>query len=243
MEPVEVLWTSGWDSTFRVADLLLNHDAIVRPWYVMDEYRRSTAKEMATQNVIRGALASLDPTTARRLLPAQVVKRNEIPSFPAISEAFKALLRKQFLGEQYEWLARLAEDQQLTLELSIHRDDRAHEALARDIEKTDGSHQLVANPSDPALEVFRRFRFPLFETTKLHMETAARGGGFYEVMELTWFCHTPIRGRPCGCCNPCRYTRDEGLGRRVPPLTRGRQFQAGVADAVWTLRLASRRWH
>lgn len=41
--------------------------------------------------------------------------------------------------------------------------------------------------------------------------------GFDDIMEETWFCHTPTKdGKPCGMCNPCKYTREEGLGRRGP---------------------------
>jgi hypothetical protein len=242
MGALDVLWTAGWDSTFRVADLLLNHSATVQPWYVIDGYRRSTAMEMATQDVIRAALADLDPAAARRLLPVQIVHRGDIPSHPAITASFQALLGSRFLGEQYEWLARLAEHRRLTLDLSIHRDDRAHDALAADVEAADGSHRLVARPSDPALEVFRRFRFPLFDTTKLDMEAAARRSGFSDVMELTWFCHTPVLSAPCGYCNPCRYTIDEGLGRRIPPRTPWRRVQVGVLETAWLVRLASRRY-
>lgn len=238
MSAVDVLWTAGWDSTFRVADLLFHSDDIVRPWYVVDPYRRSATIELETQDVIRRALADLDPTATRRLLPAQIVTVDEIPQIPEITEQFRALLGKQFLGGQYEWLARLAESRRLVLELSIHRDDRAHKVLAAAVDNIDGSYRLVAGPVDPALEMFRRFRFPLFETTKLEMGDAARDGGFLRVMELTWFCHSPLRGKPCGCCNPCRYTRAEGLGRRVPPQTRGRLFEVWLRDKA----LIAREW-
>ncbi|KWX56948.1 hypothetical protein [Mycobacterium sp. NAZ190054] len=242
MGAVDVLWTAGWDSTFRVADLLLNQDAVVQPWYVIDRHRRSTETELASQDRIRACLADLDCTTAHRLLPVRLVKVHEIPSAPAITAAFQKLREKQFLGEQYEWLARLAEHQQLTLELSIHRDDRAHDFLVADVEERDGSFRLVPHPGDPALEVFRRFRFPLFDTTKLDMENVARDGGFSAAMELTSFCHTPVRGKPCGYCNPCRYTFDEGLGRRVPARTLRRRVQVGALDAVWFVRQASRSY-
>ncbi len=236
-----MLWTAGWDSTFRVADLLVNGNAVVQPWYAVDRYRRSTGTELATQDVIRARLAERDPAAARRLLPVRVVEVEEIPPARAITAAFRQLREQRFLGEQYEWLARLAEHQQLTLELSIHRDDRAHDFLAADVTEAGGSYQLVRHPGDPALEMFRRFRFPLFDTTKVQMDDAARRSGFSDLMELTWFCHTPVRGTPCGYCNPCRYTIDEGLGRRIPRRTGWRRIEVGLWDAAWLLRLASRR--
>jgi hypothetical protein len=43
-------------------------------------------------------------------------------------------------------------------------------------------------------------------------------------MDMTWFCHTPVRGRPCGICAPCVYTIEEGLARRVPVSRRVLSF-------------------
>lgn len=48
------------------------------------------------------------------------------------------------------------------------------------------------------------------------MEAVAKKNNFSHIMEETWFCHTPYNGKPCGICNPCKYTKEEGLGRRVP---------------------------
>ena len=45
------------------------------------------------------------------------------------------------------------------------------------------------------------------------MRTQARQAGFDEIMSLTWFCHRPRHGQPCGTCNPCIYTIEEGTRR------------------------------
>jgi 7-cyano-7-deazaguanine synthase in queuosine biosynthesis len=65
--------------------------------------------------------------------------------------------------------------------------------------------------------LFRSFRFPILDLTKLDMERIAAENGFLPLMNETVFCHTPLKdGTPCGQCNPCRYTIAEGLKRRVP---------------------------
>src|SRR5690606_27941094 len=69
---------------------------------------------------------------------------------------------------------------------------------------------------DPRYELFKYFRFPLFDKTKRQMRAEAAAAGFDELMALTWFCHRPVRGEPCGRCNPCIYTIEEGLADRVP---------------------------
>jgi hypothetical protein len=101
------------------------------------------------------------------------------------------------------------------MELSIHRDDKARELLAGLI---DGSRERLdpAYRGDSRYELFRCFRLPLFDTTKREMRAQAREAGFDEIMRLTWFCHRPRRGQPCGTCNPCIYTIEEGLAERVP---------------------------
>jgi hypothetical protein len=101
------------------------------------------------------------------------------------------------------------------MELAIHRDDKARELLAGLID--DSRARLdPAYRGDSRYELFRCFRLPLFDTTKREMRAQAREAGFDEIMSLTWFCHRPRHGQPCGTCNPCIYTIEEGLGERVP---------------------------
>lgn len=48
------------------------------------------------------------------------------------------------------------------------------------------------------------------------MENSAKETNFESIMEMIWFCFNPTwRKTPCGYCNPCKYTREEGLERRV----------------------------
>jgi hypothetical protein len=43
-------------------------------------------------------------------------------------------------------------------------------------------------------------------------------------MDMTWFCHTPARGKPCGICAPCVYTIEEGLAHRIAASRRVLSF-------------------
>lgn len=221
-----VLWTSGWDSTYRVAHLLLVEGRTVQPWYVHDEDRRSSKREFAAQARIRSALIAKDPTIADRLRPTIVHRLSQIPANPQITAKWQELYRRSFLGTQYDWLARLAAAQDVTLELSIHVDDTAHGFLDGAVRRDDDGVYVLADDADDALRLFERFRFPLFDTSKVEMQEAAERHGFGDVMEMTWFCAMPLLdGTPCGYCNPCRYTREEGLGRRIPPHTPWRRAQ------------------
>lgn len=225
-EPVNVLWTSGWDSTFRVADLLLTQGRVVQPWYVVDAARRSSKTELRTMDQIRQALSRKDTTVADRLLPTKIVRIEDIPVDQEVSLAYKNLAREGHLGTQYDWLARLAKSEAIQLELSIHCDDKAHAFLEGHTQRDELGRHYLSGDFDNGLELFKWFSFPLFDISKLDMEHEAQENGFADIMEMTWFCFVPLRdGRPCGFCNPCKYTREEGMGRRIPAPTLARRVE------------------
>lgn len=211
----------------------------VQPWYVVDSRRRGTRVELDRLASLQRILTALFPKAQHNLQPLKTRRLEDIPPMPEVTAAHARLARQAFLGQQYDWLARLMRSEGLSgLELSIHRDDKAHGYLEREVQRDpSGAVTLGDEPSDPDLEIFRGFEFPLFHTTKLQMQEEAARCGFSELLEATWFCHTPLtRSRPCGYCNPCRYTREEGLGRRVPEGTPIRFAEYTGVRAIWLVR-------
>jgi hypothetical protein len=213
-----LLWTGGWDSTYRLLDLVLAQRRAVQPYYVVDRGRRSHATELATMDRIRDAAAALQPAAGELILPTRVFAAEEIQPDPDITARFGRLRAAAPLGTQYDWLSRLAKQLDLRrLELSIHRDDKAHEHLAGHVAKDADGYVLAPDPANEDLEIFRRFGFPIFDLAKVDMRSAAAANGFLDLMHLTWFCFRPDRhGRPCGRCAPCRFTIDEGMAYRIP---------------------------
>ncbi|MGE2836528.1 7-cyano-7-deazaguanine synthase [Mycobacterium sp. SMC-4] len=233
-QPRNVLWTSGWDSTFRVATLVLTEGCVVQPWYVKDSGRRSTKTELRTMESLRSLLEQRDASVRERLLPTKVFEMADIPADDEVTRKHRSLVERSFLGNQYDWLSRFAQWQGITLELCIHRDDKAHGFLEEAVERDDLGMYRLSSGTNGDLTVFAPFVFPLFDTTKREMQCAAEAGGFADVLEETWFCFNPtLRGEPCSRCNPCRYTRDEGLGRRVPPPSPMRTVQALSLEYSW----------
>ena len=165
---------------------------------------------------IREFIAQRDPDAAGRLLPTIECAVEAIPADARFTAHYEECLKAGFIGGQYEWLARYCAARGIdAMELAIHRDDKARELLSELIAssrtKLDDRHR-----GDSRYELFRCFRFPLFDTTKREMRARAHEAGFDEIMSLTWFCHRPRNGQPCGTCNPCIYTIEEGLAERVP---------------------------
>lgn len=233
--PVNVLWTSGWDSTYRVSDLLLIKGRTVQPWYVFDRGRMSAGRELKTLEKMRVALMAKDPSVEDRLLTVKKFHLESIPADPEISASYWKLRERGPLGTQVDWLSRLAKSQGATLEIGIHKDDASHRFLeGLTVADGDGVHRLAPGVDLPA---YAHFRFPLFDITKVQMQEAAQKHGFADIQEMTWFCFTPLLdGKPCGFCNPCKCTREEGLGRRVPDPTPTRMLQARVLSKAWRVR-------
>ena len=229
-DPVYVLWTGGWDSTFRVLDLTLRQRRAVVPVYVLGRERRSTDAELATMEMIRSRLATRDPTAASLLAATRLIQKLEADD--DYKEAWDRIRRNHFLGSQYHWLPRSLNAAGFPItELCIHRDDKAAAVIGDRVVYESNCIQVDAESGSDLHSLFARFRLPLFDLTKLEMESAALAAGFVDIMEISWFCHNPTSaGRPCGACNPCRYTRQEGLGRRVP-----RAYGRRLGRASWAL--------
>ena len=220
----KVLWTGGWDSTFRILDLILNKKVSVQPYYILDEDRKSTRMELHTMDNIRTMIYQMNDKLANNLATLKIIKINNIPKNEGITQSYKVLSSQSHLGSQYDWLARYCEYNNISaLELCIHNDDTVEGFIKNDVtlvdENIDKYYILNNETTQPELSIFSYYHYPLFDMTKLDMERCAQKSGFGHIMEETWFCHSPIGNKPCGMCNPCKYTKEEGLGRRVPNPT------------------------
>jgi len=222
--PTRLLWTGGWDSSFRLLQLLLVEGRSVQPYYVIDrlKYRPAVPAEQRAMRNIRERLSRQAPEAAARLAPTIECRLEEVAPDARINGYFEQCLTFGFIGGQYEWLARFCAQRNIAdMELSIHRDDKARELIS-DLVDASRTRLDPRHAGDGRYELFKAFRFPLFDKSKEQMRAEARHAGFEEFMELTWFCHRPVRGEPCGVCNPCIYTIQEGLADRVPASGRRR---------------------
>jgi len=69
---VKVLWTGGFDSTYRMVELS-RHDVIVQPYYLSDKIRRSKNLELRAMSEISEDIEN-DPGTRCRILPLIINK-------------------------------------------------------------------------------------------------------------------------------------------------------------------------
>jgi len=227
-EHVKLFWTGGWDSTFRLLQLVIENKTSVYPYYIIDTNRSSVITEIKTLRDIKESIKSLDIQAYYRIKDIRFFSIHDINNKDINREAYLKLKDRSFLGMQYEWLSNFAEQFDIIdIELSVHKDDTTFFFLKNSVEYvsdpiTGSNYQLRRGDASIEKEVniiFKSFKFPLLDWTKIKMLNYAEKQGWSSIMDKTWFCHRPIRGKPCGICNPCRYTIQEDMSHRLPSLS------------------------
>jgi len=56
--------------------------------------------------------------------------------------------------------------------------------------------------------------------TKIQTLEAYKEMNFEEVIPMTWFCHHPKNGEPCGLCSPCVQAMRSDFSFRIPVRSR-----------------------
>ncbi len=218
-----LLWTGGWDSTFRLLQCLLVLEKPVQPHYLIDARRPSTGLEILTMNRIRQRLYRQHPQTRHLLLPTLYKEVVEIPPDETITAAFNRVLKRQYLGSQYEWLARYCKEiGNYEMEMCAHVGDSSAAYsgdCAMQITAGKDTYYIIDSKFQDTdqYRLFGFYRFPLYTLNKRDMCRISKAEGFDDLMNLTWFCHRPTRrSRPCGVCHPCVYAMKAGMGYRIP---------------------------
>jgi len=195
---VDLLWTGGWDSTFRLLQLLFNEKRSVQAHYIMRS-EQCSGIEIDTMANIRRFLHRNHPESRTLLKPMVIEDVYSIKSNQKINATYEKVSKEKKVNKQYEILARYCEQKNISgVELSVI-------AIEKDIIDSD---------------LFEPFSFPLLNVTKKDMLLKAKEKGWMEIMEMTSFCRKPKKGRPCGLCGPCTDVIESGLGFRLPLRSR-----------------------
>ncbi len=221
MKPTNLLWTGGWDSTYRLLELLLIQKQPVKPYYLVDPGRKSTQQEFMAMDQIRKLLESRYGITSQQLLLLEIVDIELLNDYTELTEKYLNLKKRFKFGSQYEWLSKFAHQYNIKdLELGIEKGLNDRTAFFKYLEpfivSKNGHYELMKNVSDKDLILFENFRFPVFFETKISMRQKAISKGFYDILKYSWFCHTPKKGRPCGWCKPCKDIMTNKMKERMP---------------------------
>ena len=202
-----ILWTGGWDSTFRIIELS-RREVEVQPIYVVDDARRSVSYEKKAIHDILELLKTKAETNAD-FLPVIYINKIDIPKNADITKAYQLFKDEADMGSQHDWLARLA-CQYPGMELCIEKALGDHAPIRKSIHRhgnllNTGDGYIVDKDtsSDELNLVLGNLKLPIFDKTELDMQRIIKEWGYEDVMSHIWFCHSPINGKPCGLCSPC----------------------------------------
>jgi 7-cyano-7-deazaguanine synthase len=127
MPIINLLWTGGLDSTFRLCHL--SHYAVtVQPYYITEK-RKSMKNEIRAMDKIR-TLLSKNCNKEFSILPTIYVDRDTIAADAELTQSWNVLHDKYVIGSQYEYIARFAKQQGIKLEVGIEFSPRSKAATA-----------------------------------------------------------------------------------------------------------------
>ena len=217
-----LFWTGGYDSTFRLCQLLLVEDKPVRPIYLMcgnvddsDDWltmvsRKNVSTEITTMKDIRTELLRNNTHLANKFLPTFYVV--SIKKNLETTAKFKRLHKylKYFSRDinQYERMARFSKEFKFPIEVGLENCGTGLDEATKGKRVGQGSScQLMNNLplKYQDLEIFRDFRFPICHLTKEEMKTISLNNNFYYLLVMTFSCwYHDKDGNACGKCQMCK---------------------------------------
>ena len=225
-ETINLLWTGGYDSTFRLCQLLIIQKRKVQPYYISDiidnkyekhnERRHSTNIELKVMKKITELLYNTYPYIRSLLLPLINIKSIHIDE--DIQENLNILYEQGRVRRpicQYRAIAQLSKDlnkynnNPLYLEMSVEKEPQTsimYRAIHDKVIKQNDVYYLktTLNDEDNALYIYKYITFPTLDYTKRDMLNISKKYNFNNILELTWSCWYPVNGKPCNRCIMCR---------------------------------------
>ena len=216
-----LFWTGGYDSTFRLCQLLIDEKKIVQPIYVACPYidstkkdwfsnRSSRNKEIKIMQKIRKQLFKDFPHTRNLLRPLIIVYkvRNNFIADQKNLYIYYVLKKYARPYTQYERIARFSLYYPTNIEVGLDKCGTGLDNATQRFRTGIGANCRIKNdlPNKyQALDVYRKFRFGIVHLTKENMLRIAEKNGYKHILELTWSCWFPKwNGNTCNKCEMCQ---------------------------------------
>lgn len=221
---IYVFWTGGFDSTFRLCQLTIIEKKKVQPVYISDPNldnsennntkRHNHIYEYNAMENIKDMIFTKFPYTKNLILPT--IDINDIDIDETIKYHMKQLHKQKKVRRpvcQYGGMAQTTKNLNKDIEICV--ENAQGSMMNRTIKnKLKCNHKsckyddlkLVDNlkEEDKSLEIFKRFVFSTIFLTKKDMYNIAKKNKFDDILDITWSCWYPRKGKPCGKCVMCR---------------------------------------
>ena len=225
MERHNLLFTGGFDSTFRLCQLSRMEGVEVQPVYLCFSPARSNEKnEIHAQDTILSMLRKRKDTKAVLLNPIRV-HEYDLPEAPDLDEAFQKWRHYPETPGQIRCISKLSRlfphleycIEGATLEtrkqgIKYGKTRRLLTAHGfRFFDHEDGSTSFKCSHADSGLDLlWGGFRFPIFQISETDMLPFIHKYHYEDVFEHTWTCDFGDK-EPCGVCHNCETKWASGL--------------------------------
>lgn len=214
-------WTGGFDSTFRLCELLINENKVVQPIYVALVLDNDCISE-ETCNKLWLRRNRKEEQTAMENVVKKIKKK-----FPQVKDKLKDLIvidnhikddefnlgfEKLFYSNnlwpkkrkihQYLFLSKYAFYHKINIDLGvlgIHEKSKLAKFLKKNLVKKNNNY-VIENKNHPMAYL----NFPLFGRTKEDLLDKSKIYNYDDILKLTWSCWFPIEGNPCKKCPMCK---------------------------------------
>ena len=216
-----LFWTGGYDSTFRLCQLLIDQHKIVQPIYIScrdldlvqgdKKQRNNIDLELETMKTLRQHIIRRYPEVKNSFLPTQYVIG--VHKDPKFTHKYKSLYHELHYFtrsiSQYERLARYAYYHSEPIEIGLEKCGTGLDEATQNFRiGIDSECRIIDSKDLPPkyrnLEIFQKLRFPISHLNKEEMKNIALHNKYYDVLQLTWTCWYPTAlGQPCNKCPQC----------------------------------------
>lgn len=205
-----VFWTGGYDSTYRLCELLIVEQKIVRPVYVaynLDSshisdfwVRKNRLQEYEAMEKVRQYIIQKFPFTKKRFLPTWYI--TEDIHNPHFDKKFLKLnlFPKKRAVHQYMHLSKIAYHHKIYIDigvLGLHSKSKFAKFLNKNVSLRG---QLGVDKEHP----LHYLRFPLLRQSKKNLCSYSKQNMFSEILQMSWSCWFPKDNEVCGKCPMCR---------------------------------------
>ena len=207
-----LFWTGGFDSTFRLIELLHNPFAEVQPYYITchtDIARVNMSAEMESHQKIV-ALIPNHKELVGTLLPVKYIDISDIPKDSTVSNDYNEQCKNPLYLDhsyQFDWMARLAKHIVPNIECGVQKDDpiifirnKKYSEFSCD---TDDVYHMIREKSKPKVfNVWGNLAYPLYNRTVKQIYHIFLEWGMEDIMKSIHTCYFPLK-EPCGVCGTC----------------------------------------
>lgn len=210
--PRYVFWTGGYDSTFRICELLIIYKLPVQPVYLsynLDSenksdfwVRKNRKQEKEAMNKIRNIIITRFPFTKHLLY--ETINISDDIDYNSYDKAFLKLnlWPKKRKIHQYSHLGKVSFLMKTYIDtgvLGIHNQTNFVNFLNKHLVNTELTYRLDLPTSHP----LHYLQFPLFNRTKKQLCDISRKHNFNDIIRMSWSCWFPENGKPCKKCPMC----------------------------------------